>query len=32
MNKVRPVVEDMIQKGRWYSRGVIEKFLNDIGE
>ena len=32
INRVRPVVEEMVQKGRWYSKDVIEKFLYDIGE
>jgi len=33
INRVRrPAVEEMIQKGRWYSKEVIEKFLYDVGE
>lgn len=32
IGNVRPVVEEMIRKGRWYSKDVIEKFLYDAGE
>lgn len=29
---VKPIVEEMIQAGRWYSKRVIESFLQDVGE
>jgi predicted nucleic acid-binding protein len=32
ISEIRPVVEQMIQKGRWYSKNVIDKFLSDVGE
>lgn len=32
IRQIRPVVEKMIQKGRWYSKIVIDKFLRDVGE
>ena len=32
IRQIKPVVEEMIQKGRWYSKIVIDKFLRDVGE
>lgn len=32
ISKIRPIVEQMVQKGRWYSKKVIDKFLSDVGE
>ncbi|MDL2123094.1 MAG: DUF3368 domain-containing protein [Deltaproteobacteria bacterium] len=32
INKIRPIVEQMVQRGRWYSKNVIDKFLGDVGE
>ena len=32
ISSVRPLVEEMIQNGRWYSRPLIEQFLRDLGE
>lgn len=32
IDNVRPVVEQMVQKGRWYSKDVIDKFLLGVGE
>ena len=32
ISEVRPLVEDLIRKGRWYARDVIERFLRDLGE
>jgi len=29
---VKPIVEEMLEKGRWYSQRVLDKFLRDIGE
>ncbi len=29
---VKPIVEEMVQAGRWYSERVIEAFLRDVGE
>jgi predicted nucleic acid-binding protein len=30
--QVRPLVEAMVQKGRWYSQALIEQFLRELGE
>lgn len=32
ISRIRPIVEQMVQRGRWYSKSVIEKFLGDVGE
>jgi predicted nucleic acid-binding protein len=32
IGEVSPILDKMIQKGRWYSNEVVEKFLNSIGE
>ncbi len=32
ISEVRPLVEEMVRKGRWYSQSVINGFLRDIGE
>lgn len=32
ISRVRPVLEEMVQKGRWYSKNVIDKFLSELGE
>ena len=32
ITEVRPLVEAMVQKGRWYSQTLIEQFLREIGE
>lgn len=32
IHEVRPLVEEMDRKGRWYSRSIIEQFLCDLGE
>lgn len=32
IDKVRPVLDAMIQAGRWYSEDVYRGFLNEIGE
>ena len=32
ISKIRPIVEQMVQRGRWYSKDVIDKFLGDVGE
>ena len=32
ISKIRPIVEQMVERGRWYSKSVIEKFLGDVGE
>ena len=29
---VKPILDDMIQNGRWYSRSVYEHYLKTIGE
>jgi predicted nucleic acid-binding protein len=29
---VRPILDEMIQKGRWYSQAVYRSFLRQIGE
>ena len=29
---VRPLLDEMIQKGRWYSQSVYHSFLRQIGE
>jgi len=29
---VKPIVEEMVRAGRWYSTRVIEGFLRDVGE
>jgi len=30
--KVKPLLDEMIQKGRWYSKAVYKQFLTQIGE
>ena len=32
ISEIRPIVEQMVKKGRWYSKNVIDKFLGDVGE
>ncbi len=32
ISKIRPIVEQMVQRGRWYSKNVIDKFLSDVDE
>lgn len=32
IDNVKPLLDEMILKGRWYSRNVYEKFLKQIGE
>jgi len=32
ISRVTPIVEEMVQKGRWYSKNVIAKFLRDAEE
>ena len=32
IGEVSPILDKMIQKGRWYSNEVVEKYLNSIGE
>lgn len=32
ISRIRPIVEQIVQRGRWYSKSVIEKFLGDVGE
>lgn len=32
ISEVRPLVEEMVRKGRWYSQAVIEQFLQELGE
>ncbi|GAK53087.1 nucleic acid-binding protein contains PIN domain-like protein [Candidatus Moduliflexus flocculans] len=32
ISHVRPLVEEMVRKGRWYPRVLIEQFLHDLGE
>ncbi|MCD6576841.1 MAG: DUF3368 domain-containing protein [Anaerolineaceae bacterium] len=32
ITEIRPTVEQMVKKGRWYSKNVVTKFLNDVGE
>ena len=32
IGEVSPILDKMIQKGRWYSKEVVEIFLNSIGE
>ncbi len=32
ITKIRPIVEQMVKRGRWYSKNVVNKFLDDIGE
>ncbi len=32
VDKIKPIVEQMVQKGRWYSKNVIENFLKSLGE
>ena len=27
INKIRPIVEQMVQRGRWYSKNVIDKII-----
>ena len=32
ISKIRPIAEQMVKRGRWYSKNVIDKFLGDAGE
>lgn len=32
ISAIRPIVEEMVLKGRWYSARVVENFLSEIGE
>jgi hypothetical protein len=32
IDKVKPLLDEMIDKGRWYSKAVYTRFLNQIGE
>jgi predicted nucleic acid-binding protein len=32
IESVRPILDEMVDKGRWYSRFVYETFLSEIGE
>jgi uncharacterized protein len=32
ISAVKPLIEEMVQKGRWYSKAILDKFLRDIGE
>ena len=32
IKKIAPLLSEMVQKGRWYSTDVIEKFLKIVGE
>jgi len=32
INKVKPLLEEMIKNGRWYSISVYNNFLSEIGE
>ena len=32
IENVKPLLDEMIQKGRWYSRKVYNNFLRQIGE
>jgi predicted nucleic acid-binding protein len=32
IESVKPLLDDMIQKGRWYSHSVYDNFLKQIGE
>lgn len=32
IKSVKPLLDDMIQKGRWYSKSVYENFLKQINE
>jgi len=32
ISSVKPLLDDMIKQGRWYSQFVYENFLNKIGE
>ena len=32
ISKIRPIVEQMVKRGRWYSKNVVDKFLSDAGE
>ena len=32
ISKLRPIVEQMVTRGRWYSKNVIDKILCDAGE
>jgi predicted nucleic acid-binding protein len=32
IKEVKPVLDQMIQKGRWYSKYVYDYFLKSIGE
>lgn len=32
ISSIRPILDEMIQKGRWYSQSVYRTFLRQIGE
>lgn len=32
ITEIRPIVEQMVKRGRWYSKNVVNKFLGDISE
>ena len=32
IKEIRPVLDEMVQKGRWYSDRVVIKFLREVGE
>jgi predicted nucleic acid-binding protein len=32
IQEIKPVLDEMIEKGRWYSRRVYNHFLRSIGE
>ena len=32
ITEIRPIVEQMVKRGRWYSKNILNKFLDDMGE
>lgn len=32
INAAKPIVEEMVNKGRWYSNNLIQKYLKTLGE
>ena len=32
IDKIKPIVKDMVNKGRWYSPDLIKRYLKSIGE
>lgn len=32
IREIRPIIEEMVERGRWYSPRVLDKFLGDVGE